>query len=156
MPSAPAPATPPTSGRLFRAGTIPGILQIIATFLPAARLRLFGSTFSFLHMKWVGGILLLLGVVMAILGAKRREWWLAAASAASLALTMALFQRVRWHPLGMFGDPVFRYAIHPGWGFRLMLLTPLLGFAMAIWIGVRRATAVLDTPKSTPTPTTAP
>ena len=132
------PIPPRVPGGLFLVGAVPGLLQAAATFLPATRIRLFGGTFSFLQIHSTGGVLLLLGLIMALTAAQRRTRWLAISSGLSLAITAAVYVGVRWHPSRTFVDPVLRRAIRPGWGFGPMFLAGGLGLLVAGWLYLRR------------------
>jgi hypothetical protein len=112
-----------------------GITQAAATFAPAARVRLFGSI-SFIRLHATGGVLLAVGIVIAMLAIQARTRWAAVCgilSLLSLLMTAAVYQRLLTRPLTTFADPLVRRMMHPAWGLSVIALSALIGTVAAVW-----------------------
>lgn len=122
-----------------------GILQSVAAFLPAVRVRLYGTA-SFLRVHAAGGVLLALGIVL-IVAANRGRWrWVGVVAGVSLAVIVVMYVRIVTAPLRMFVDPLMRHVVHPAWGFVPMTL----GAVSGLWAAVATAgtSRVSDVPAS--------
>jgi len=128
------PVRRPASQRIAsQLGVGAGIVQVIATFCPAIRVRLWGGV-SFLQVHAVGGVLLVLGGIVAI--AAWRGWtrWLMGGSLLSMLIVVAMYFRIVTRPSGYFVDPLLRHVVHPGWGFVPMTVAILFALVSAVWL----------------------
>jgi hypothetical protein len=122
-----------------------GILQSVAAFLPAVRMRLSGTA-SFLRVHTTGGVLLAFGIVI-IVAANRGRWrWVGAIAGISLVATVLMYVQIVTAPMRMFIDPLMRHVVHPAWGFIPMTFGTVLGLCAAIWSA--RTSRASDVPVS--------
>lgn len=106
-----------------------GLLQVAATFLPAAQVRLMGGM-PFVRLPTAGVTLVLLGILTSVV-ALRPGWWRWIPPVASALVVAVAYYRLRYSPAGSFIDPVLRRTVRPAWGFTPMAIVILLTFVAA-------------------------
>jgi hypothetical protein len=111
-----------------------GLLQVAATFLPAAHVRLLGDM-PFVRLPTAGVALMVLGLLTSA-AALRPGWWRWLPPVASAVVVAVAYYRLRYSPAGSFIDPVLRRTVRPTWGFTPMavvILLALIAAAFAHW-----------------------
>jgi len=126
---------PPTSAGL--AATRPdrllflaGVLQVVATFTPAARLRIVGGL-SFVRLPNAGVTLVVLGLLTLAIALRPNRWWRFIPGILSGAILVLVYFRLRRNPSHTFVDPLLRHLLHPSWGFVPMGAAVLLSLVAA-------------------------
>ncbi|MBV9880594.1 MAG: hypothetical protein JO180_08860 [Gemmatirosa sp.] len=107
-----------------------GVLQLVATLAPAARVRIVGGV-SFLRLPTAGVALVALGALTLAVALRPRGWWRWLPSGLSAVVVAAVYWRLGRSPSGTFVDPVLRHALHPSWGFVPMAAAVVLGLVGA-------------------------
>ena len=102
-----------------------GVLQLVASFAPAARVRLVGPV-SFVRLPTAGAALVGLAVVTVTVAALPRRWWRMLPGLLSGVILWIVHWRLLHAPSGTFIDPVLRHTLRPSWGFVPMASAALL------------------------------
>jgi hypothetical protein len=105
---------------------VAGLLQVVAAFTPAARVRVIGPL-PFVRLPTAGVALVILGLCNVGVALRPRGWWRWLPSIASALVLALVYWRLHRNPSHTFVDPVLRHLLHPSWGFVPMGLAVLLG-----------------------------
>ncbi|HEY4133442.1 MAG TPA: hypothetical protein VGM50_22675 [Gemmatimonadaceae bacterium] len=111
---------------------IVGLLQVVATFLPAAHVRLLGDM-PFVRLPTAGMTLVILGLLTSVV-ALRPGWWRWIPPVASAAVVGVAYYRLRYSPAGSFIDPILRRVARPTWGFTPMAIVIALALVAAAFV----------------------
>jgi hypothetical protein len=122
-------ALPPSAGvgsfRPDRILFLAGILQIVATFTPAARMRVLGGV-SFVRLPTAGATLVILGLLTLVIALRPNRWWRWIPGILSSAILAIVYLRLKRNPSHTLVDPLLRHLLHPSWGFVPMGIAVLL------------------------------
>ena len=112
-----------------------GVLQLVAAFAPAARVRIVGPV-SFVRLPTAGAALVGLAVVTVTIAALPRRWWRMLPGLLTAVILWVVHWRLLHAPSGTFIDPVLRHTLRPSWGFVPMGVAAFLSTmgAMVAWI----------------------
>jgi hypothetical protein len=93
-----------------------GVLQVVATFTPAARMRIVGPV-SFVRLPSAGVALVVLGLLTLAIALRPNRWWRFIPGLLSSAILIVVYFRLKRNPSHTFVDPLLRHLLHPSWGF---------------------------------------
>ena len=133
---------PPTSGgvdatRPDRLLFLAGVLQILATFTPAARMRIVGGL-SFARLPNAGVTLVVLGLLTLAIALRPNRWWRFIPGTLSGIILAVVYVRLSRNPSHTFVDPLLRRLLHPSWGFVPMGAVVLFSLVAAVRVRPRR------------------
>ena len=115
-----------------------GILQVAATFTPAARMRIVGAV-SFVRLPSAGVALVILGLLTLAIALRPNRWWRFIPGILSSAILVVVYFRLKRNPSHTFVDPLLRHLLHPSWGFVPMGIAVLFSLIAAVRIRPRPA-----------------
>jgi len=119
-----------------------GLLQIVATLAPAARVRVVGGV-SFVRLPTAGAALVILGLLTLAIALRPRGWWRWLPGVFSSVILAVVYWRLKRNPSHTFVDPLLRHLLHPSWGFVPMSIAVALSL-----IGAARVHARPTRPKA--------
>jgi hypothetical protein len=93
-----------------------GVFQVVATFTPAARMRIVGPV-SFARLPSAGAALVVLGLLTLAIALRPNRWWRFIPGLLSSAILIVVYFRLKRNPSHTFVDPLLRHLLHPSWGF---------------------------------------
>ena len=114
-----------------------GVLQIVATFTPAARMRIVGGL-SFVRLPNAGVTLVVLGLLTLAIALRPNRWWRFIPSVLSAVILVVVYFRLTRNPSHTFVDPLLRHLLHPSWGFWPMGVAVLFSLIAAARVRQRR------------------
>ena len=111
-------ALPPSTSavRPDRLLFLAGLLQVVATFTPAARMRVVGAV-SFVRLPNAGVTLIILGLLTLAIALRPHRWWRFIPGILSSVILVVVYFRLKRNPSHTFVDPLLRHLLHPSWGF---------------------------------------
>jgi hypothetical protein len=129
-------ALPPSSAaiRPDRLLFFAGVLQVLATFTPAARMRVVGGV-PFVRLPTAGATLVVLGLLTLAIALRPHRWWRFIPSMLSSAILVVVYFRLKRNPSHTFVDPLLRHLLHPSWGFVPMGIAVVLSLVAAARVG---------------------
>jgi len=134
-------APPPSPGaatiRPDRVLFLAGLLQVLASFTPAARMRIVGGV-SFVRLPTAGVTLVVLGLLTLAIALRPNKWWRWIPGILSSAILAVVYFRLKRNPSHTFVDPLLRHLLHPSWGFVPMGIAVLLSLLGAARVRPRR------------------
>ena len=114
-----------------------GLLQVIATFTPAARMRIVGAV-SFVRLPNAGATLIILGLLTLAIALRPNRWWRFIPGILSSVILVVVYVRLKRNPSHTFVDPLLRHLLHPSWGFVPMSAAALFSLIAAALVRPRR------------------